>query len=93
MCLRGRPFFVKTWNLIELNEEVSHGKILEEMMVGLCPERREWIEKRTAELIAEEDAQRERRSRQARTKTPAHSNSLPQTPVNGKPATFLVHGS
>jgi hypothetical protein len=53
-------------------------KTLEEMMVGLSPERRERIEKRTAELIAEEHARRERRSRQARANTPVHSNTLTQ---------------
>jgi hypothetical protein len=58
-------------------------KTLEEMMVGIPPERRERIEKRTAELIAEEHARRERRSRQVRTKTPAHSNTLTQTPAHG----------
>lgn len=58
-------------------------KTLEEMMAGLSPERRERIEKRTAELIAEEHARRERRSRQARTKTRAHSDTLPQAPAHG----------
>jgi hypothetical protein len=58
-------------------------KTLEEMMVGIPPERRERIEKRTAELIAEEHARRERRPRQARAKTPAHSNTLTQTPAHG----------
>lgn len=58
-------------------------KTLEEMMAGLSPERRERIEKRTAELIAEEHARRERRSRQARTKTRAHSDTLTQAPAHG----------
>ncbi len=70
-------------------------KTLEEMMVGLSPERRERIEKRTAELISEEHARRERRSRQARAKTPAHSNALTQAPATGKKvhATYSGPGS
>ena len=61
-------------------------KTLEEMMVGLCPERRERIEKRTAELIAEEHARRERRNRQARAKAAkpfVRSNTLTQAPDHG----------
>lgn len=60
-------------------------KTLDEMMVGLSPERRERIEKRTAELIAEEHVRRKQRSRQARTKSigPVRSNTLIQVPAHG----------
>ncbi len=58
-------------------------KTLEEILQEFSPEARERIDAHAAKLIAEERARQERRPRQARAKTPAHSNTLTQTPAHG----------
>ena len=56
---------------------------LREILAEFSPEARERIEAQAAKLIAEEHARRERRSRQARAKVSAQSNTLPQIPAHG----------
>ncbi len=57
-------------------------KTLEEKLAALPVERREKIEKRTTELLAEVRAQ-QARQRSKIASAPAHSNKLTQAPAHG----------
>lgn len=59
---------------------------LREVLAEFSPEDRKDIEAQAAKIIADEYARRERRSRQARAKTPAHPNILGPTLYRWVPA-------
>ena len=56
---------------------------LREVLADFSPKDRKDIETQAAKIIADEYARRERRSRQERAKTPAHSNALTHLPAHG----------